>query len=92
MRLPSWAISPETASSDREAWDRFACELHRHESLHVDTGRAVAEHVLEALSRIEAPTSEALEARYYAIWRQGLDWGRREDLRIDTFTAHGPLL
>lgn len=88
MRLPRWKPGQE----DRPVWHRFICDLQEHEALHVDIGRAVAEHVLHELTLVSAPSRAALEKAYYFVWREGIAWGQREDDRLDVYTGHGPLL
>jgi predicted secreted Zn-dependent protease len=88
MRLPEWS----TDAAEEPEWRRFRCALEQHESLHIETARAVAANVVRELSLASAPTPEALKKLYYFVWREGFEWGRREDARLDAYTDHGPLL
>jgi len=92
MRLPSWPSAATRPASERATWHRFICALRQHESVHADVGVAVARAVLESLVQLRAQSPAALEAHYYAVWRQGIRWGNDEDARFDAFTNHGPLL
>ena len=92
MRLPAWSARNERPAAERATWDAYVCDLRAHETLHLETSRATARFLLEAIATLRAPSAVVLEAKFNVVLTRALDWGRDEDRRIDDYTGHGPIL
>lgn len=92
VRMPVWNAPTGTPASETTVWDNFSCALQAHENLHVETVRAVAVASLAEATTLQADTPAALYDDLGCLWAYGLQWGNREDVRIDAYTGHGPKL